>query len=281
MKLRLKNVLLVILIGFTLPTLSFAQSEADPHGSYNQWSMQKIRKEDQMFKKALWFRMDLRTKQNYPFFAEGNEISALLIDAVKMGVVRPFKNDSLTSRMPLDDFLENLRLPGEDDDDGFLTEKFDENDDVWKEDSKAADTDQPDEYLPRQLYVLEVKEDLVFDKMRSRMYEDILSISIIIPGEQTKIGVDKVVATFSYKELVEKVFRNNPDAIWFNARNSAEHRNLEDAFTLRLWQGTLVKYENPQNGTLVDMYNGGKAALSAAEQAIYKLIEYEATLWEY
>ena len=280
MKPYLKNTLLLLIVGLMAFGTTLAQTEADPHNSYNEWSLQKIRKEDQMFKKSLWFRMDLRTKQNYPFFAQGNEITGLLIKAVKAGLVRPFKNDSLTSRMPMNEFLDNLRLPGEDEGEGFMAEKFEENDDVWKDDATST-VDQPEEYLPRQLYVLEIKEELIFDKMRSRMYEDMLAVSIIIPGEQTKIGVDKVIATFSYKELVEHVFRDNPDAIWFNAQNSAEHRNLEDAFTLRLWQGTLVKYENPQNGMIVDMYNGGKAALIAAEQAVYKLMEYEATLWEY
>ena len=49
---------------------------------------------------------------------------------------------------------------------------------------------------------------------------------------------------------------------------------------MHLWRGTLVKYENPKNGRIVDMYSGGKAALMAAERAIAQLMEYEALLWE-
>lgn len=256
---------------------SFAQEKEDD--SYNPWSVRAIRKDDQMFKKSLWFRMDLRTKQNYPFFAQQNEITALLVNAVKSGTIRPFLSDSLETRMSLEQFMENLKIPTEGEEDEF--DKFEDNDEVWKDDKSTKTTTQVDEYFPRQLYIIEIKEDLIFDKRRSRMYEDLQAISIIIPGEQTKAGVDRVLGSFSYKELVEKVFKNNPKAIWFNTQNSAEHRNLEDAFTLHLWHGTLVKYENPQNGMMVDMYNGGRAALMAAEQAVFKLLEYEATLWEY
>jgi len=249
---------------------------------YNEWSMRQIRKDQQMFRKALWFRIDLREKQNVPFFADGNEITRLLIDAVKAGQIRPFKNDSLTQRMSLDEFEENLRIPVEEDDDFLKEEKFEENDDVWTEDGKkaeVAEVETADEYLPKQLYVIEMKEDLIFDKLRSRMYEDPLAITIIIPGEQTAAGIDRELCTFSYKELCEKVFKNNPKATWHNPRNSAQSHNLEDAFSLHLWRGTLVKYENPKNGRIIDMYTGGKAALVAAERAIAQLMEYEATLW--
>ncbi len=274
---RFQKISLFLFASLLVSFASFAQEKEDD--SYNPWSVRAIRKDDQMFKKSLWFRVDLRTKQNYPFFARENEITGLLVDAVKSGMIRPFRNDSLETRISLEQFMKNLEIPTDTGDDEF--DKFEENDDVWKDGSSTKTIPQANEYLPRQLYIIEIKEDLIFDKRRSRMYEDVQAISIIVPGEQTKAGVDRVLASFSYKELVEKVFKNNPDAIWFNTQNSAEHRNLEDAFTLHLWNGTLVKYENPQNGTMVDMYNGGKAALMAAEQAIFKLLEYEATLWEY
>lgn len=282
--LRSKKFLFVALALMMIASGLLAQNT---NNQYNEWSSNAIRKDDQMFRKSLWFRIDLREKQNVPFFSDGNEITRLLIDAVKMGQIRPFKNDSLTSRMSLEEFEENLRIPSDKGDDDFLDdEKFDENDEVWSEgdDKKKAKAtiaeDGPDEYLPKQLYVIELKEDLIFDKLRSRMYEDPLAITILIPGEQTAAGIDRELCTFSYKELCEQVFANNPNATWYNPNNSAQSHNLTDAFTLHLWRGTLVKYENPKNGRIVDMYNGGKAALMAAERAIAQLMEYEALLWE-
>ncbi|MGB0521613.1 MAG: gliding motility protein GldN [Flammeovirgaceae bacterium] len=281
--LKSKKFLFVMLALLLIASGLFAQGN---NGQYNEWSINAIRKDDQMFRKSLWFRVDMREKQNVPFFAEGNEITRLLIDAVKMGSIRPFKNDSLTQRMSLEEFEERLRIPADKGDDDFLDEKFEENDEIWTEDGgkgsspKAEEGAGPDEYLPKQLYVIELKEDLIFDKLRSRMYEDLLAVTIIIPGEQTNAGIDRELCTFSYKELCEQVFANNPNAVWNNPRNAAQSHNLKDAFTLHLWHGTLVKYQSPKNNRIVDMYTGGKAALMAAQRAIAQLMEYEALLWE-
>ncbi len=275
-----KKVIFIILSALLIASSLLAQEKKED--LYNEWSTSPIRKNDQMFKKSLWFRLDLRQKMNAGLFTDNREITRILIKAVKEGKIRPFTSDSLTTRMEYDEFLENLRLPVPDGEEGVASaEEWDENDDIWKDDSeteKAAPA--ADEYLPKQLYLLEIKEDLIFDNRRSRMYHDILALTIVIPAEQTATGIEKEIASFSYKELVETVFRNDPDAIWYNMQNSAQHHSIEDAFTLRLFSGILVKYENPKNNTLVDLYKGGRQALIMSEQILHQLMEYEATLWE-
>ena len=57
--------------------------------------------------------------------------------------------------------------------------------------------------------------------------------------------------------------------------------NLTDAFALRLFGGQLVKTQNARNLRFEEIYNNPRRALIASEQALYKLIEYEALLWEY
>jgi gliding motility associated protien GldN len=271
---------LVLIVVSTLFVISGLLAQEAEESRYNEWSTNPIRLDDQMFKKALWFRLDLRQKMNVGFFSDNNELTRVLIEAVKSGQIRPFKSDSLATRMTYAEFLENLRLPTSGGDETAVAEGFDDNDDVWAEDTPKPKAAAPAEYLPRQLYLVEIKEDLIFDKRRSRMYHDVLAITIVIPAEQTPTGIEKVVASFSYKELVETVFANNPKAIWYNPQNSAQHHSITDAITLRLFDGILVKYENPKNNMLVDMYNGGKMALAMSQQVLYQLMEYEATLWE-
>ncbi len=228
--------------------------------------------------------MDLRTKRNEPFFARNNELSRLLINAVREGKIEPFYNDSLNRRMSVEEFNARLRIPQAELDAEEVMDKWEEENLNWgagtgtyeKEEKPAAH-----EYFPRQLYILELKEDLIFDNRRSRMFHDMQAITLMIPAEQTPTGIEKVLCSFSYRELVEQVFKNNPEAIWFNPQNSSQHRNLTDAFEMGLHGKFLVKYENPKGDYIVDIYGNNKRALQMSEQAVYRLMEYEATLWSY
>ena len=261
--------------------ISFGLSAQIQTEDYNKHSVRPVKKQHQMLKRTLWWRIDLRQKINVGFFAENNEITRLIIDGVKKGKINPYKNDSLMTRLSMQQFLERLQLPIVEE-----LEELDTSDDdaEWGTPTVTAanvDVETPDEYLPRQLFVLELKEDRIFDKMQSRMVHDIQAITIIIPGSQTNTGLDLVLGSFSYKELAENLFKDNPNAIWYNMQNAAEHRNLAHAFDMRLFDGKLVKFNNPRDNSIIDMYKGGRRAAMMSERAIHKMIEEEVLLWSY
>lgn len=136
-------------------------------------------------------------------------------------------------------------------------------------------------YLPKELFQIELKENMIFDKKRSRMYHEIQTITLQIPASKNKKSVDLPVATFKYSDLV-KVFRNNPqDAIWFNAQNDAQHKNLADAFELWLFNAYITKVSNPNDSALADVYGGGEQGILAAQQTASELVEYEYNLWSF
>jgi Gliding motility associated protein GldN len=136
------------------------------------------------------------------------------------------------------------------------------------------------EYYAKDLTILEIKEDYIFDKQRSRAYNSIQTISIIIPAEKTIKGFDVPVASFRYKDL-DQYFRSNPKCIWYNYQNIAQHKNMADAFDLRLFNARIIKQSNANDAFLVDLYKGEKAGLRASELLEYKLMEFEHNLWEY
>ena len=139
------------------------------------------------------------------------------------------------------------------------------------------------EYRPKDLYEMEIKEDMIFDKKRSRMYHDIKSITLLVPStlSQNVSGSEKPIATFKYSDLV-KVFRNNPQtAIWFNAENDAQHKNLADAFELWLFNSYITKVSNAGDSRLDDIYGGAQQGILAAQQTSADLIEYEYNLWSF
>ncbi|HEX8660059.1 MAG TPA: gliding motility protein GldN [Hymenobacter sp.] len=138
-------------------------------------------------------------------------------------------------------------------------------------------------YRYKDLYEMELKEDMIFDKKRSRMYHDVQSITLLVPSTLPSniSGIEKPIATFKYSDLV-KVFRSNPqNAIWFNAENDAQHKNLADAFELWLFNSYITKVSNASDSRLDDIYGGAQQGILAAQQTSADLIEYEYNLWSF
>lgn len=273
----------------SLFTTSF--SNAQEYGNYandgyNHNSVRPVHESHIMYQKSIWHRISLKQKQNRPFFASGNEITGLIIEAVKLGIIRPYQNDSLQTRMSQEEFLSNIQIPSEDIQYSGIEEDIfkQENNNVWDgEDSWGAEEEGTiaQEFYANQLHTLEIKTNVFFDKTRSRMINDIQTISIIIPAEMNPAtGLEKTVATFSYKELVQNLFRDNSSAIYYNERNNQAHRNLEEAFDLMLANGTLIKYANGQDEHIMDMYDDQHEALLASQNYQANMMEYESNLWE-
>ena len=154
-------------------------------------------------------------------------------------------------------------------------------DDGFGDEPTATIGGAPIEYFPQELTILEIKEDFIFDRKRSRAYNDIQALTIIIPAEKTSRGFDVPVASFRYKDL-DKYFRSNPTKfIWYNSMNQAQHKNMADAFDLRLFQARLIKQSNANDAFLTDIHGGERQGLVKSQQLEYKLMEFEHNLWEY
>ncbi|MGI4834978.1 MAG: gliding motility protein GldN [Janthinobacterium lividum] len=139
------------------------------------------------------------------------------------------------------------------------------------------------EYRPKDIYQMELTEEMIFDKKRSRMYHQIKTVSLKLPStlKSNAAGIEKNVASFKYADLV-KVFRNNPQtAIWFNSQNDAQHKNLADAFELWLFNSYIVKVSNPEGNDLASQYGSERDGLLASQQISADLVEYEYNLWSF
>ena len=302
----MKQLSYVLALVFLATVGATSPAEAQETPNYvNHNSTSGIPDYDIMYKKRLWRRMDLKEKQNRSFFAFNNEITKLIIEAVNAGVLFPYKNDSLLTRMSKEEFLENLKMPdygggalteeekamgfteddawGADDGWGDNTGWGDEPADTPKEETASSALGSADYFFPSDVSVLEIMEDWVFDKRRSRLFYDIQSITMILPADKfPETGLQRQVATFKYKDL-EELFRSMPEeAIWFNPQNSAEHKNLADAFLLRLFSARLIKVANPEDSYIADIYNTSpKDGLIASQRIEQELLELEHELWEY
>ncbi|WP_128547689.1 type IX secretion system ring protein PorN/GldN [Larkinella soli] len=137
------------------------------------------------------------------------------------------------------------------------------------------------ERLADEFSVLDIKEDWVFDRKRSRLYYDIQTVGIVIPADKNPSGLEVPVAYFKYKDL-DKLFRSDPKKfIWYNAQNQAQHKNLADAFDLRLFYGRIYKVSNPKDRDLIGLYGSEREGLMKSYQTEQELMEAEHGLWEY
>lgn len=270
----------VFLFLFLAASSTFAQ--IGPQG-YNPNSVRPILEDDVMYRTAVWRRINLLEKQNKSFFSVDNEITRVIIEAVEAKKVQPYRvtasprSNGFDDPMEHEEFLQKLKYY-----DGQLDDSI--------------------PLRPNELYILEMREDLIFDRKRSRMYWDIQSITMVVPQGVTpdsQMG-DLTMATFKFKELYE-YFKETYDesqkkgtfedvrAFWYNPENPRRHMSLADAFELRLFSSRIFKVSNPDDKDITTIINdeygddplAAKRVLYMSQKVEYDLMEFEHNLWEF
>lgn len=287
-----------------LPLAAIAQPE---EVQYNPNSLNPIPRYEQFYKLRVWRIIDLREKQNKGFFARNGEITKLILDAAKSGeLAEIYHSDSLKWKFTKEEFLASLVFQqGQNfaawdpagtyylnDVVSFNGKNYESQIDnnvgvnpstptagewIVSNQGKALD------FQPSDVYRLNLAEDVIFDKRRSRLYYDIQCIELQAFDNNT--GTFKSMGWYKYKDL-EKLFREKIDkAIWFNRQNTAENKNYADAFLLRLFKGVIYKIENPDDFTIEDVYRANGRpyyeSVWAREWAEMMLMEKEHNLWEF
>ncbi len=284
------NKIFVLFVLLSFASVDETYSQAEVSDGYNPLSLRQVHESYLLWKKTLWRRVDLGEKQNKPFFARNREISKILIEGVEKGVLIPYLNDSVNDDnvMSREEFLQRITQDeGEEEDEftdaGFVDDPFAVLDDdpfVVEEEEETGP-----QFIPkREFNIIEIREDLYFDRIHSRIYFDIQAISLYLPGDSffNLGGFEKPIASFRFIDLYN-LFKSMPkEAIWFNETNIAQHKNLGDAFLLRLFKGLIVKIANADDIRVSELYaNSRKNGIMASVQVEQDLMEWESNLWEY
>ena len=284
------NKIFVLFVLLSFASVDKTYSQAEVSDGYNPLSLRQVHESYLLWKKTLWRRVDLGEKQNKPFFARNRELSKILIEGVEKGVLIPYLNDSVNDDnvMSREEFLQRITQDeGEEEDEftdaGFVDDPFAVLDDdpfVVEEEEETGP-----QFIPkREFNIIEIREDLYFDRIHSRIYFDIQAISLYLPGDSffNLGGFEKPIASFRFIDLYN-LFKSMPkEAIWFNETNIAQHKNLGDAFLLRLFKGLIVKIANADDIRVSELYaNSKKNGIMASVQVEQDLMEWESNLWEY
>ncbi|MBT1702675.1 gliding motility protein GldN [Chryseosolibacter indicus] len=274
---------------------------------YNPNSINPIPVYEQHYKVRVWRNMDLLEKQNKGFFAKNGELPKLIMDAVMSGeLVDIYASDSLTTKIGKDEFLKRLQqeeatsYPAWDPSNSFYTDDIvsyngknyralrdsqGANPETSGDDWAATSEGKAMNYMASDVSSIQIVEDVIFDRRRSRLYYDVQAFELAVPGSKTRTGFNQTLGWFKYKDL-EKLFRAHPQkAVWFNRQNTAQNKNFADAFLLRLFHGTINKIQNPEDETIAEQYmaNGRpyRESVWAREWAEIQMMEREHHLWEF
>lgn len=235
---------------------------------YNPLALHPILEDDIMFRRTVTRIINLREKQNKPFAAQNQHIAQEIIWAVDSARVTAYAYTDARMEIPLSDSAWRNAIAERDDADIYLDIQMD----------------------PSNISVIEITEEVVFDKRRSRMYINILSLVLVAPGYNRQAGgMDLYIARFRYKQLAE-YFRekykesNQTRCLWYNPQNNRRHMCLTDAFELRLFSSRIVKISNPDDlfiESYPELQGNVEAQLYKSREIEYELMEFEHNLWEF
>ena len=284
------NKIFVLFVLLSFASVDETYSQAEVSDGYNPLSLRQVHESYLLWKKTLWRRVDLGEKQNKPFFARNRELSKILIEGVEKGVLIPYLNDSVNDDnvMSREEFLQRITQDEGEEEDEFTDAGFDDDPFATLDDDPFATEEEEEtgpQFIPkREFNIIEIREDLYFDRIHSRIYFDIQAISLYLPGDSffNLGGFEKPIASFRFIDLYN-LFKSMPkEAIWFNETNIAQHKNLGDAFLLRLFKGLIVKIANADDIRVSELYaNSRKNGIMASVQVEQDLMEWESNLWEY
>ncbi|MCU0431180.1 MAG: gliding motility protein GldN [Cytophagaceae bacterium] len=235
---------------------------------------------DPMFSTQVIRALDLREKQNQSWFSKNNEITSILLEAAMDGHLKAYTSDSLNRTLPLAELENRLQAPDAKNLPTDTLELYAQFGEEWKkivEDLRAL------RWMPRDIYQMEIKEHMLFDRKLSQWKYAPEAITLYIPADHAMNprGIQDHLVSFDYKE-VYAYLRQMPSAIWYNTVNPAEHKNMADAMELRLFSSYIINVSNPSDAYLADIYGGNQhTGIMASQWAATTFMEYEHHLWEF
>jgi hypothetical protein len=274
---------------------------------YNPNSTERIPYYEQLYRYRVQRTVDLGEKQNSGFKSAQSDMTDFLLKSIESGAITPY-NDALTTALKPEEILVSNQAISEAPYDPkksyFSSEPVSYNgknyqstrndnlgnlptDNQWWELSAT----QTEFFTKDNIKGIVIIEDVIFDKRRSRLYYDIMSIGLL--AERSGETTISPIAFINYKDfynLVEKTahskdLKDRDKVLWRNRYNPAENRTFTDAFKLRLFHGVIDKVENPGDYSIQQIYerNGrsyGESVFARWEEEM-KMMEKEHNLWEY
>jgi gliding motility associated protien GldN len=239
-----------------------------------------LREADVFWAKRITRVVDVREKQNQCMQWPKNPLSLVLYNAVKEGKLIPYKNDSLTSVITIEEFM---RLGSDTD---IVETPIDPNDPTITELDTVVTVFRAEEKIKK----YRILEDWIFDKKESRMYVRIIAIAPLYNPKVAGIELgEQDLCVLKYHKSPDDADRFDVREIFvnmevFNRSNDAARVTFDDFFEQRLFSSYITKENNQYDNRIKDFEefkDDRVAAFLESERIKNDLFEKEHDLWEY
>lgn len=207
---------------------------------------QNIREQDIAYRKSIVKAIDLRHPMNAEVFGKNALFSRILLEAAINGQLPSWNPDTLQQR--------------------FTTEQ------LSARMSYYTDSGTVEQYRWEELYMVEITEDLVFDKNRSEFRMLPQHITIFIPASVNHRGILEPIASWKYEDCLN-IWNNDARATYETSAFQGPVYSFEQLFILGNYRAEIVKIGNLRDLYFDQMYSNSTDIAMARQNAENALLE--------
>jgi gliding motility associated protien GldN len=218
--------------------------------------------------KRIWRDVDLRLPENKVMVIPGSELINIFMEGIKakrIGVYDP-ADDSFKKRLSSDEAEKRLKgdsvtVPTKFDDQGNAIE--------W--------TKMVNEFNPEKIIKFRIKEDVFFDKNRSKVETRIVGIAPLMRLDVAGLDSNQTVPAFwlyfdHCRYLMASKDISDPD-------HGIQDMSLDDYFVQRKFSSVIIRESNPAGLRIADYAKDSEAQQKEAQRIEQSIADYRKNIW--
>jgi gliding motility associated protien GldN len=282
MKMKFKIALLTLIAGgFCVGAVAQTEDTTPVDGYYKKTELEKAKPFDYpkvkngqvRFYKRIWRDIDLKDPENAIFVTPGSSLIEVIVAAIQEGNLTAYDpvstkenptGDAFTTPLTPEQAMGHLT-------DSVLVPQFDE------EGNQIGAQMTLNDFNPQSITKFRVKEDIFFDRQRSRIETRIVGIAPLIQINAASEMIGEQPAFWLYFPQARKTFVTKEVA---DPKRHISNLTFDDIFLQHSFKSIIVKESNPGELSIRD-YAKDNEELKEAERIEDEINEYKKKTWKH